>query len=331
MPPSGATLELLTVGRICVDLYANEAGAGFDDPQTFTKSIGGTATNVAIAAARLGHRAAVFTKVGDDPFGELRASQARRLRGRHPIRAHPSGDADAAGVRRDGSAGGSAAADVPVPDGPGPDDARSREIDRQTVVRRADPVADRRVVLRRSRRDRPVGSCCRSGTASAHVVFDLDYRANFWSSATEAGADIGPVLDHVTVAVGNRTECEVAVGSGDPPEAARRLLERGVELAIVKMGGDGVMVATADGIDDRAAPRGSKVVCGLGAGDAFGGMLVHGLLSGWEPARDRRVLQRGRRDRGVEAAVLRRDAHTGRGRRGVGGSPCRWMTRRSRR
>src|SRR3954449_7936424 len=66
----GTTLELITVGRICVDLYANEAGASFVDPQTFTKSIGGTATNVAIAAARLGHRTAVFTKVGNDPFGE---------------------------------------------------------------------------------------------------------------------------------------------------------------------------------------------------------------------------------------------------------------------
>src|SRR3954463_11612680 len=67
---AGTTLELITVGRICVDLYANEAGASFVDPQTFTKSIGGTATNVAIGAARLGHRAAVFTKVGDDPFGQ---------------------------------------------------------------------------------------------------------------------------------------------------------------------------------------------------------------------------------------------------------------------
>ncbi|MGZ7087454.1 MAG: PfkB family carbohydrate kinase, partial [Ilumatobacteraceae bacterium] len=67
--PAGPALELITVGRICVDLYANEAGASFVDPQTFTKSIGGSATNVAIAAARLGHRAAVFTKVGDDPFG----------------------------------------------------------------------------------------------------------------------------------------------------------------------------------------------------------------------------------------------------------------------
>jgi 5-dehydro-2-deoxygluconokinase len=63
-------LQLLTVGRISVDLYADAAGAAFTDRQRFEKSIGGTATNVAVAAARLGHRTAVWTKVGADPFGD---------------------------------------------------------------------------------------------------------------------------------------------------------------------------------------------------------------------------------------------------------------------
>jgi 5-dehydro-2-deoxygluconokinase len=50
------------------------------------------------------------------------------------------------------------------------------------------------------------------------------------------------------------------------------------------MGGDGVLVATKDGLT-VVPPHPVEVVCGLGAGDAFGGALVHGLLSGWSPAR----------------------------------------------
>jgi 5-dehydro-2-deoxygluconokinase len=277
-----SALELVTVGRICVDLYANEAGAGFTDPQTFTKSIGGTATNVAIAAARLGHRAAVFTKVGNDPFGEY---VRLKLDGfgvdTRYVSTHPSMPTPLAFAAMD------------PPEDPqllmyrypiGPDQTvQIEEIDRSAVA------------------DVPIlwltGAWFSEGPARAtcwemlsirnrklHVVFDLDYRANFWSSRDEASADIGPVLDHVTVAVGNRTECEVAVGSSDPAEAARRLLGRGVELAVVKMGGDGVMVATLHGTT-IVPPHFVEVVCGLGAGDAFGGMLVHGLLSGWEPAR----------------------------------------------
>jgi 5-dehydro-2-deoxygluconokinase len=84
------------------------------------------------------------------------------------------------------------------------------------------------------------------------------------------------------VAVGNRDEVEVAVGTRDPDTAADRLLEHGLTLALVKMGGDGVLVATPDA-RSVVRPHPIDVVCGLGAGDAFGGALVHGLLSGWAP------------------------------------------------
>jgi 5-dehydro-2-deoxygluconokinase len=117
-----------------------------------------------------------------------------------------------------------------------------------------------------------------------HTVLDLDWRPMFWSSPEQATAEYDAMLDHVTVAVGNRAEVEVAVGTSDPDEAATRLLDRGLELALVKMGGEGVLVATPER-RDVVAPHPVKVVCGLGAGDAFGGALVHGLLSGWEPVR----------------------------------------------
>src|SRR5258706_6503966 len=280
--PSGTALELLTVGRISVDLDANEAGASFSDPQTFTKSVGGSATNVAIAAARLGHSAAVFTKVGDDPFGvyvrhklDLFGVDTRF------VFTHPSMPTPLAFAAMD------------PPEDPtllmyrypmGPDQTLEiAEIDRQIV-------ADVPILWLTGAwfsKD-PARATCWELLAirqrQAHLVFDLDYRANFWPSPEAASADIGPVLDHVTVAVGNRVECEVAVGSSDPPEAARRLLERGIELAIVKMGGNGVMVATTQATT-VVPPHLVEVVCGLGAGDAFGGMLAHGLLSGWEPVR----------------------------------------------
>ena len=74
------SLELVTVGRVSVDLYAREQGVGFAEVETFAKSIGGSPTNVAVAAARLGRRAAVITAVGDDPLGEyVRGALAGRF------------------------------------------------------------------------------------------------------------------------------------------------------------------------------------------------------------------------------------------------------------
>ena len=114
-----------------------------------------------------------------------------------------------------------------------------------------------------------------------HTVLDLDYRPVAWASPEEASAGIAPALGQVTVAVGNRDECEIAVGERDAERAAAALLERGVELAIVKQGPDGVLARTRE---ERVvvAPIPVRVLNGLGAGDAFGGALCHGLLAGWD-------------------------------------------------
>ena len=66
-------LDVLTVGRVGVDLYAEEPNASFIEARRFQKSVGGSPTNVAVAAARLGRRAAVFTKVGDDDICTVRS------------------------------------------------------------------------------------------------------------------------------------------------------------------------------------------------------------------------------------------------------------------
>lgn len=113
-----------------------------------------------------------------------------------------------------------------------------------------------------------------------HTIFDLDYRPMFWDSPAEASEQAAAALSLATVAVGNREECEVAVGETDPMRAADALLERGVGLAIVKLGPDGVLARTAEE-SVIMPPHRIEVVNGLGAGDAFGGALIHGLLAGW--------------------------------------------------
>ena len=58
--------EIVTMGRIGVDLYPEQIGVPLKEVKTFTKSLGGSATNVAVAAARLGHGVAVITKGGEE-------------------------------------------------------------------------------------------------------------------------------------------------------------------------------------------------------------------------------------------------------------------------
>jgi 5-dehydro-2-deoxygluconokinase len=279
MTPSPAHLEVLTMGRVGVDLYPEQTATPLEDVTTFRKSLGGSATNVAVAAARLGRTAGVVTRTGDDPFG------------RYIHRALRSFGVDDRFV--------SAVPDLPTPvtfceifppdDFPlyfyrfptAPDlQIRVDELDLEAIA-----AADIFWVT-------VTGLCqepSRSATMSAleargsHglTVLDLDYRPMFWSSAEEARPHVRAAVSLVDVAVGNREECEVAVGEREPERAAAALIEAGVSLAVVKQGPAGVLGVRA-GESVVVPPVPVDVVNGLGAGDAFGGALCHGLLAGWD-------------------------------------------------
>ena len=62
-------LEIITMGRVSVDLYPEQIGVSLAEVKTFAKSLGGSATSVAVASARLGHKSVGRTRVGDDGFG----------------------------------------------------------------------------------------------------------------------------------------------------------------------------------------------------------------------------------------------------------------------
>jgi len=270
----------VTVGRVSVDLYAREQGVGFSDVETFAKSIGGSPTNVAVAAARLGRRAALVTAVGDDPFGEyVRIALTRfgvdtRFVGTHPTlrtplafaAMNPPEEPQLLFYREP------AAPDMQIEIG---------SIDRDAV--RAATILWISASALSAEPSRGTALALMGDRDRFTTIIDLDYRPTFWRDEAEASAVVGAALELAGTAVGNREECRIAVGTADPGSAADALLARGCRLAVVKQGGDGVLVATAG---EREVVRGLRVpvVCGLGAGDAFGGALCHGLLAGWTPA-----------------------------------------------
>ena len=272
-------MDVLSVGRISVDLYATESGVGFDGQQTFTKSVGGSPTNVAVSAARLGRTAAIATKVGDDGFGRYVRS---RLADWGVVTDYV--------LTQPGAQTPLALAALEPPEtpqvafyrGPAAPDTTLTLDDIPAAV-----VSDARLlwISQGSLAAGSTGASCLAWMEQRdrgdHTVLDLDYRAALWPDRDAARAMAREAIERATVVVGNREECEVAVGTAEPDAAADLLLAAGVTLAIVKLGADGALLATPAG-RWRIAPIPVQVVCGLGAGDAFGGALCHGLLSGWD-------------------------------------------------
>ena len=276
-----AALDVLTMGRVGVDIYPLQAGVALEDVTTFGKYLGGSATNVAVAAARLGRGAAVITRTGADPFGRF-VHQALKRYGvddrfvtevpalptpvtfceifppdHFPIYFYRYPKAPDLEIRADELDG---------------DAIRAARVFWVTVTGlSAEPSRSATLAALETR-----------GRAGV-TVLDLDYRPSFWPSPDEARRWVQAALGHVTVAVGNLDECEVAVAERDPLRAARALRDHGADLAVVKQGPRGVLTMDSGGVVETP-PVPVEVLNGIGAGDAFGGALCHGLLARWDTA-----------------------------------------------
>jgi 5-dehydro-2-deoxygluconokinase len=268
-------MDLITMGRVGVDLYPEQIGVPLAEVRTFAKSLGGSATNVAVAAARLGLRSAVITKVGDDPFGPYVRGALEgfgvdgRWVGTHPslrtpvvfCEIHPPDHFPLLFYRE--------------PTAPDMTIARD-ELDLDAIrAARAFWTTGTGLSAEPSR----TATLTALEAAPGLTIHDLDHRPDFWPDEPEAGRWAREALRHATVAVGNRDEVAVAVGTRDPHEASAALLDLGVEVAVVKRGPEGVLARTREELVE-VAPVPVDVVCGLGAGDAFGGALAFGLLRG---------------------------------------------------
>jgi 5-dehydro-2-deoxygluconokinase len=270
--------DVLTIGRCGVDVYPLQVGVSLSEVATFQKSLGGSPTNVAVAAARYGHSAGVITATGDDPFGYFIQSELARL-GVDPsfVRTMPNVKTPVTFC------------EIFPPDNfplyfyrepKAPDlSLAPKDIDMQ-AVRDASIFWLTTTGLSEEPSQSAHMAALQERARRKFTILDLDYRPMFWPSRAEAGQRIQEALPFVDVAIGNQEECFTAVGESEPMRAGRALLDRGVDLAIVKQGPDGVIGMTAKEVVEVPAHQ-IDVLNGLGAGDSFGGAICHGLLSGW--------------------------------------------------
>ncbi|MEP6560257.1 MAG: 5-dehydro-2-deoxygluconokinase, partial [Nakamurella sp.] len=261
------------MGRVGVDLYPLQDNVALENVDTFSKSVGGSAGNVAIAAAKYGRRVGLISRTGPDAFGRFVHQALRELNVDDvfltevpdlltPLtfcEMYPPDHFPLLFYR------------LPI----APDLViRPEELDLAAIADAdifwttvtglsAEPSRSAHHAAWAARDKRP------------RTILDLDYRPMFCSDPAEASRQVRAALPNVTIAIGNKEECEIAVGETEPMRAAKALLDAGVELAIVKQGPKGVLGMTRDTAVE-VLPTPVKVLNGLGAGDGFGGAFCHG-------------------------------------------------------
>ncbi|HJQ46571.1 MAG TPA: PfkB family carbohydrate kinase [Amycolatopsis sp.] len=265
--------ELLTVGRVNLDLYAQQTGTEFAEARGFDAMIGGSPSNIAIAAARLGVRAAVFTAVGDDLVGDW------------VLRAFERSDVDTSYVARKPGLHTSLALLGQIP----PDEFprtfyRDNPADIHLTVEEAAVLPLERIravlvsadVFARGSSAQAAACILRACRDQATTVYiDLDLRPEHWPKPDEYALLVGAAVNGADVVLGTAEEF-AALLQADPQNLA---LSGDKQVLVLKRGGDGATVLTPDG-EFEAPVFDVPVASTVGAGDAFAAGLISARLNG---------------------------------------------------
>ena len=267
--------DVVTAGRAVVDLYPAEDGRAPKDVESYNQFLGGSPTNVAVAAARAGLRSAVVTRTGDDLFHGFLVGQlegfAVDTRWVHSV---------------PGRRTTLAVCDLQEPHEPGLTFFRDvhppeESIDAEELAAAAASARILWITASGFATEESAAAHLAALDAADRVFLDLDYRRDFWASESALHERLRPVLGRVDAVIGNTHEVEIALGlSGTPVHLARELLSRGPRLAVVKGGRQGALAADSDQVIEQPAFP-VQTVNGLGAGDAFGGQILAGEVNGW--------------------------------------------------
>jgi 5-dehydro-2-deoxygluconokinase len=278
-------LDFIGLGRLCIDLNANEINRPLEDTLTFTKYVGGSPANIAIAMAKLGARTGFIGKVSDDQFGRfiLRYLQERGINTGNIVTDHS------------GAVTGLAFTEIKSPT-------------ECSILMYRDNVADLKLEPKDIQEAyiKNAKALLISGTALAKspsreavflaleyarkhqvvTLFDIDYRNYTWLSKEETAIYCNLVAEQCDVIMGGREEFDILESVNAPlvkddQATAQKWFGHRAKIVVVKHGGDGSTAFTQEGDCFKSGVFPAKVVKTFGAGDSFAGAFIYGLMQGW--------------------------------------------------
>jgi fructokinase len=277
--------SVVTLGEVLVDFVALETHQPLELAETFQRSPGGAPANVAVVLSRLGVRAALISKLGDDPFGQfLRdtlAAENVELRG---LIGSPGVQTPLAFV---GSSGLSGRTFVFYHGGMADTLLKPEEVDCELIAHASIFHFGSVTLAAEPSRSATLEAVRCAREHGLLVSFDPNVRLELWDSPRRALESITGALPLVDVVKISADEVEFLTGTSDPAEGCRRLRRLGPSLAVVTLGAAGCYYDAGVAAGEVDAPKVS-VVDTLGAGDAF----MAGLLAGITGASDLRSVVR---------------------------------------
>jgi 5-dehydro-2-deoxygluconokinase len=276
--------DLIAIGRLCIDLNANEINRPMEETRTFTKYVGGSPANIAIGSARLGQKTGFIGKVSNDQMGRFITEYLQQ------------NQIDTTGVKIDqtGAVTGLAFTEIKSPE-------------ECSILMYRDNVADLKLHPSEIDEDyiKQSKALLVSGTALAKspsreavflaleyavkhdvtIFFDLDYRPYTWTDQAETAVYYNLAAEKCDVIIGTREEFDMMekllnIQESNDNFTASRWFSYRAKLVVIKHGGSGSIAYTKDGASHRSGIFRTNVLKTFGAGDSYASAFIYGLMNG---------------------------------------------------
>ncbi|MED4291103.1 5-dehydro-2-deoxygluconokinase [Priestia megaterium] len=279
-------LDFIAIGRLCIDLNANETQRPMEETKTFTKYVGGSPANIAIGAARLGLKTGFIGKVSDDQMGRFITDYLQK----NKI------NTDSIVIDKTGAVTGLAFTEIKSPT-----DCSILMYRDNVADLKLDPTEVSEEYIKKSK------ALLISGTALAQspsreavflaleyarkhevvVFFDIDYRPYTWESETETAVYFNLAAEKSDVIIGTREEFDMMekllnYKESNDQVTAERWFSHHAQIVVIKHGGEGSIAYTRDGKSHRGGIFKTKVLKTFGAGDSYASAFIYGLMQGLE-------------------------------------------------
>ncbi|RAP74578.1 5-dehydro-2-deoxygluconokinase [Paenibacillus montanisoli] len=278
-------LDFVAIGRLCIDLNANEINRPMEETMTFTKYVGGSPANIAIGMSRLGRKTAFIGKIADDQMGRFISGYLER------------NGIDTASVVTDhtGAVTGLAFTEIKSPTDCSILMYRDNAADlKLTAGEVSEDVIDKAKLLLISgtalaaspSREAVFQALAYARKHGAVIAFDLDYRPYTWKSKEETAVYYNLAAEKCDIILGTREEFDLMEAFDPNPGhddrvTASKWFDYSARIVIIKHGKEGSIAYTRDGASHRARSFPAKVVKTFGAGDSYAAGFLHGVMEGW--------------------------------------------------
>lgn len=277
--------DIVPVGRVAIDFNPTDIHKPLSESRNFNKYLGGSPANIAVGLARLGKKVGFIGKVSDDRFGEFVVNYFKK-EGIDVSEISKAKNGESLGLTFTEILSPTESSILMYRNGIADLQLDVDDIDEDYIKNTKAIVISGTALAMSPSREAALKALRLAKKNGTVVIFDVDYREYNWKNKDEIAIYYSIVGKESDIIMGSREEFDLMEGliakDSTDEETAKRWLDYGNKIVVIKHGKDGSTAYTRDGKAYRIKPFPVKLLKSFGGGDAYASAFIYGILEGWD-------------------------------------------------